>query len=105
MKSLILAAALFMTVGGAPVPPQEQYLRSNFGMCPDGQVIQVDLYDTDKDDPQAMVAVYKRGEHVVAVLNVKTKRVWVAAVKREMDVAEAQQKWPTPCDLPDGTEL
>jgi hypothetical protein len=83
------------------VPPQTQYINSQFGQCPDGTILELALYDPDANDPKALVIVYKRGDHVVAALDSRT-RVLTLASGLALPIEQAAARWATPCDLPAG---
>lgn len=92
---LLLVVALIL-------PPQDQYVTSRYGMCPDGQVLEQQLYDPDPKDNGAIIVVYKRGDHVLAVLDSRTKQIRLAN-GQTLTIDQAQERYGSPCNLPDGT--
>lgn len=99
LKALVLAVALAVAAP-APVLKDEQYLGTQFGICPDGSALQVDLYDPDPSDPDALLIVFRRETGIVAILDDKNKQLWVSARQAWLPLAEAAGLWATPCQLP-----
>jgi hypothetical protein len=97
-------ASLVVTVAALVLPPQEQYVRSQYGQCPDGSVLEFAVYDPDAADASAIIVVYKRGDRVIGLLDSRTRMLTLASgVSLSLDVI--RQRYATPCDLPDGAGL
>jgi hypothetical protein len=102
----LLFAMLLAISTGAPELIESQRLGSQYGLCPDGTVLEQVVYDRDPNDPDAAYRVYRRGEHAVGVNDTKEKRVWVYQDQRWYTYAEAEGKYPGgPCGLPGGAAL
>ena len=61
------------------------------------------MYDADATDPQAAIIIYSRPTGPVGALDMKKKRIYVYAEKKEYALEDLIKKYPTPCELPVGT--
>src|SRR5262245_35966659 len=113
LKVLILALVVTgcAGLGGTPPPDISKYpsLGQQFGQCPDGSVMSVEVLDADSTNPMAAIYVFRRGpdqaqglaERVVAILDRVQGTIWIAKERKVYTLADAQAKWRSPCDLPD----
>lgn len=72
------------------------------GMCPDGRMLTLGLYDPNPNDPEAVVYKFSAGNVPIAlrVILDGQDRLYVYAARRWFPMAEAREQWPTPCDIP-----
>lgn len=89
---LLFAVALVAPAGAEPI-------GSEMGMCPDGSLIEREMYDPDPADPNAVIVIFKRGDQAIALLDSRNMQITLASGQK-LDLVEAKRRYPTPCDLP-----
>lgn len=100
MKVILAALLLTAATSGAPDISKAPIIGNQFGLCPDGTVIEKVVYDADPNDPEAAFVVFKRAEDIVAIWDTKKGEIYVTADNKVYSLDEMRDKYPSPCDIP-----
>lgn len=103
LTNILLSAGILLTAVAPPDLKDATFVGSRFAQCPDQTVVEIKLYDTDKDASTYEYAELYRNYKQVGILDLDKQQIYVTATKELLDVPIAVQRYgESICDLPGG---
>lgn len=101
----IKALTLSILLAAAPMKLNEdQIIQRGAQPCPDGTLLEVVVYDTNPDNPEAMTVEFKRTGKQVGVIQFPERKLYVTLTGQTYDLNVENPPYPSPCELPVGTD-
>jgi len=80
-------------------------INQGFGQCPDESVIEFRDFDSNPQNPNALIRIFYGPDGPFAALVLPDKQIYLYDEQRYVSIEELQLKYPTPCDIPHKTKI